>query len=135
MKKFWEGVLAFGPLICLVISIACIVLVYVGLFVMVIHAEMIGADPDEFSSMLLGIFGIVMMIGWLSFSFITIVFSMIDMFVFCVYACTNPNLDDGMKVLWCLLFVFFQLIIYPIYWCIYMRKQTNSDKKLLTNKK
>ena len=37
MKKFWEGVLAFGPLICLVISIACIVLVYVGLFVMVIH--------------------------------------------------------------------------------------------------
>lgn len=113
MKKFWEGVLAFGPLICLVISIACIVLVYVGLFVMVIHAEMIGADPEEFSSMLLGIFGIVMMIGWLSFSFITIVFSMIDMFVFCVYACTNPNLDTGMKVLWCFLFAFFHLLPVP----------------------
>lgn len=123
MKKFWEGVLAFGPLICLVISIACIVLVYVGLFVMVIHAEMIGADPEEFSSMLLGIFGIVMMIGWLSFSFITIVFSMIDMFVFCVYACTNPNLDTGMKVLWCFLFAFFSLITCPIYWCIYKRKE------------
>lgn len=52
MKKFWEGVLAFGPLICLVISIACIALVYIGLFVMIIHAEIIGADPDEFSSML-----------------------------------------------------------------------------------
>ncbi|MBO5325793.1 MAG: hypothetical protein J6A80_06145 [Lachnospiraceae bacterium] len=123
MKKFWEGVLAFGPLICLVISIACIVLVYVGLFVMVIHAEMIGADPEEFSSMLLGIFGIVMMIGWLSFSFITIVFSMIDMFVFCVYACTNPNLDTGMKVLWCFLFAFFSLITCPIYWCIYKSKE------------
>lgn len=123
MKKFWEGVLAFGPLICLVISIACIVLVYVGLFVMVIHAEMIGADTEEFSSMLLGIFGIVMMIGWLSFSFITIVFSMIDLFVFCVYACTNPNLDTGMKVLWCFLFAFFSLITCPIYWCIYKRKE------------
>lgn len=127
MKKFWEGVLAFGPLICLVISIACIVLVYVGLFVMVIHAEVIGADPDEFSSMLLGIFGIVMMIGWLSFSYITIVFSMIDMFVFCVYACTNPNLDTGMKVLWCFLFAFFSLITCPIYWCIYKRKEKKSE--------
>ena len=127
MKKFWEGVLAFGPLICLVISIACIVLVYVGLFVMVIHAEMIGADPDEFSSMLLGIFGIVMMIGWLSFSYITIVFSMIDMFVFCVYACTNPNLETGTKVLWCFLFAFFSLITCPIYWCIYKRKEKKSE--------
>ena len=127
MKKFWEGVLAFGPLRCLVISIACIVLVYVGLFVMVIHAEVIGADPDEFSSMLLGIFGIVMMIGWLSFSYITIVFSMIDMFVFCVYACTNPNLDTGMKVLWCFLFAFFSLITCPIYWCIYKRKEKKSE--------
>lgn len=122
MKKFWEGVLAFGPLICLVISISCIVLVHVGLFVMVIHAEMIGADPDEFSSMLLGIFGIVMMIGWLSFSYITIIFSMIDMFVFCIYACTNPNLETGTKVLWCFLFVFFQCITYPIYWCIKREK-------------
>lgn len=127
MKKFWEGVLAFGPLICLVISIACIVLVYVGLFVMVINAEMIGADPDEFSSMLLGIFGIVMMIGWLSFSYITIVFSMIDIFVFCVYACTNPNLDTGMKVLWCFLFAFFSLITCPIYWGIYRRKEKKSE--------
>lgn len=127
MKKFWEGVLAFGPLICLVISIACIVLVYVGLFVMVIYAEIIGADPDEFSSMLLGIFGIVMMIGWLSFSYITIVFSMIDMFVFCVYACTNTNLETGMKVLWCFLFAFFSLITCPIYWGIYRRKEKKSE--------
>lgn len=123
MKKFWEGVLAFGPLICLVISIACIVLVYVGLFVMVIYAEIIGADPDEFSSMLLGIFEIVMMIGWLGFFYLTIIFCMFDTFLFCVYACTNPNLDTGMKVLWCFLFAFFSLITCPIYWCIYKRKK------------
>lgn len=123
MKKFWEGVLAFGPLICLVISIACIVLVYVGLFVMVIHAEIIGADPDEFSSMLLGIFGIVMMIGWLGFFYLTIIFCMFDTFLFCIYACKNENLDTGMKVLWCFLFAFFSLITCPIYWCIYKRKE------------
>lgn len=122
MKKFLEGVLAFGPLISLVISIACIVLIYIGLFVMAIYAGITGADPEEFSSILLGIFGIVMLIGWITFSFITIVFCMIDMFVFCIYACTNPNLDTGMKVLWCFLFVFFQLITCPIYWCIYRRK-------------
>lgn len=123
MKKFWEGVLAFGPLICLVISIACIVLVYVGLFVMIIHAEIIGADPDEFSSMLLGIFGIVMMIGWLGFFYLTIIFCMFDTFLFCIYACKNENLDTGMKVLWCFLFAFFSLITCPIYWCIYKRKE------------
>lgn len=123
MKKFWEGVLAFGPLICLVISIACIVLVYVGLFVMIIHAEIIGADPDEFSSMLLGIFGIVMMIGWLGFFYLTIIFCMFDIFLFCIYACKNENLDTGMKVLWCFLFAFFSLITCPIYWCIYKRKE------------
>lgn len=123
MKKFWEGILAFGPLICLLISIACIALVYIGLFVMAIYATMTGADPEEFSSMLLGIFAIVMMFGWLSFSYITIVFCMIDMFIFCVYACINPNLDTGTKVLWCLFFAFFSLITCPIYWCIYKRKE------------
>ena len=127
MKKFWEGVLAFGPLICLVISIACIVLVYVGLFVMVINAEMIGADPDEFSSMLLGIFGIVMMIGWLGFFYLTIIFCMFDTFLFCIYACKNENLDTGIKVLWCFLFAFFSLITCPIYWCIYKRKEKKSE--------
>lgn len=123
MKKFWEGVLAFGPLICLVISIACIVLVYVGLFVMVINAEIIGADPDEFSSMLLGIFGIVMMIGWLGFFYLTIIFCMFDTFLFSIYACKNENLDTGTKVLWCFLFAFFSLITCPIYWGIYKRKE------------
>lgn len=127
MKKFWEGFLAFGPLICLVISIACIVLVYVGLFVMVIHAEIIGADPDEFSSMLLGIFGIVMMIGWLGFFYLTIIFCMFDTFLFCTYACKNENLDTGMKVLWCFLFAFFSLITCPIYWGIYKRKEKKSE--------
>ena len=127
MKKFGEGVLAFGPLITLVISIGCVVLINVGIFIMTMYAAMTGTDPEEFISILLGIFAIVMMLGWLGFFYLTIILCMIDAFLFCIFVCKNENLDTGMKVLWCFLFAFLSLITCPIYWCIYKRKEKKSE--------
>ncbi len=127
MKKFWEAVLAFGPLTTSIISVGCIALFEIGILFLAIYAAMTGTDPEEFSSMLLGIFAIVMMLGWLGFFYLTIIFCMFDTFLFCIYACKNENLDTGMKVLWCFLFIFFSPITCPIYWGIYKRKEKKSE--------
>lgn len=35
----------------------------------------------------------------------------------------NPNIDKGLKVVWCICLYMFNMFVFPVYWFIYIRKE------------
>ena len=113
MKKFWTGVLAFAPIVTLIGCFLIPVLVLLMLFVL----GMMKA-PEEFTNLLAVLF---MLSIWVCiFAFIAV--DIADMIVFSIFAFKNQQIDITYRSLWCGAFLTFQMMAFPVYWWIYMRK-------------
>lgn len=123
MKKFWNGVLAFGPVGLLLGSIGGILLVIVVLFIIGMFFAAMGVDLNEAQNNFLGVVGLFMMFFFYGCAFLSIPLCIADIIVFSIYAFKNPKLDQMMKTLWCCAFAGFQFMAFPVYWWIYMRKE------------
>lgn len=113
MKRFWTGVLAFAPIITLIGCFLIPVLVLLMLFVL----GMMKA-PEEFTNLLAVFF---MLSIWVCI-FIFIAVDIADMIVFSIFAFKNQQIDITYRSLWCGAFLTFQMMAFPVYWWIYMRK-------------
>ncbi len=115
MKRFWYGVLAFAPLVSMIGYFVVFALILLVTFIF----GMAGV-PDE--NMLGSIAALAMFVWmWLGI-FIVVATDIADMVVFTVLAVKNPQLDAAVKALWCGSFFTFQMVSFPIYWWIYLRK-------------
>ncbi len=123
MKKFWNGVLAFGPIVCLPVGIGCMIMPEVIVLLLAICSIITGTDPGEMSYDIMAVvFPLMIVVGIMSM-FLFLVWTVVDIVIFCIYAVKNPRLDDGGKALWCCLLIMLQFFVFPVYWWIYIRKE------------
>ncbi len=113
MKRFWTGVLAFAPIITLIGCLLIPMLVLLLLFVL----GMMGASDE-----LMNIFAIMFIISIWVCIFFFIAVDVADMIVFSIFAFKNQQIDITYRSLWCGAFLTFQMMAFPVYWWIYMRK-------------
>lgn len=133
MKKFWNGVLAFGPIVCLPISIGCMVMPEFIILLLAIFSIITGTEPGETSYAIMAILFTLMIVVGIISMFLFVVFTIADIVVFCIYAIKNPRLDDGGKAIWCCLFIALQFFVFPVYWWIYIRKEQQINTPITYN--
>ena len=113
MKRFWTGVLAFAPIATLIGCFLIPVLVLLMLFVL----GMMKA-PEEFTNLLAVLFMLSIWVCILIFIAVDIA----EMSVFSLFAFENQQVNSTYRSLWCGAFLTFQMMAFPVYWWIYMRK-------------
>ncbi len=113
MKKFWTGVLAFAPIVTL---IGCFLIPMLVLFLLFVLG-MVGAS-EEWMNILAIMF--ILSIWVCIFFFIAV--DVADMIVFSIFAFKNQQIDITYRSLWCGAFLTFQMMAFPVYWWMYMRK-------------
>ena len=65
----------------------------------------------------------IFMLGLVLFTLIAVILTFVLMIWYMIKACKNPELTTGMKVLWCVLLYCFNLVAFPVYWILYIRKE------------
>lgn len=65
----------------------------------------------------------IFMICLFAFELIGIALTFFMMVWYMIKTCRNPEFSTGMKVLWCALLYCVNLIAFPIYWFLYVRKE------------
>ena len=123
MKKFWNGVLAFGPLGLLLFCFCSILMVLVIIFGVSMFYTMTGTDLSDAQSNFMGFLAIATFLCAEGCAFLAIPFCIADIIVFSIYAFKNPKLVPGLKTVWCCAFVSLQFVAFPVYWWIYIRKE------------
>lgn len=115
MKKFWYGVLAFAPIVSMIGYFVVFALILLLTFILGMSGAM-----DENT---LGTITVIAMMVWMWLGiFILIGTDIADMIVFTVLACKNRKLEPAMKGVWIGSFFTFQMLAFPVYWWIYIRK-------------
>lgn len=66
---------------------------------------------------------VILMFGFLLFDLIGVVMTFVMMIWYMIKTCKNPEFSTGMKILWCALLYCFNLIAFPVYWFMYVRKE------------
>ncbi|MBQ7766145.1 MAG: hypothetical protein IJ397_04820 [Lachnospiraceae bacterium] len=133
MKKFWNGVLAFGPLVCFLISIGCMVIPEVIVLLFAIYSTAAGKEPNEAGFAIMAVVFTVMLVVGVITMFLFVIWTIADIVVFCIYALKNPRLDDGGKALWCCLLIALQFFVFPVYWWIYIRREQPNNTSVTYN--
>ncbi len=108
MKKNLNCILAFLPIVCLVVGIA-----------LVIIASLVGAMVGE--GFLLIICSIFSLLG-----FVIVVIGVLACFAVMVYfgilVCKRKDIEVSMKVLWCVMLYFLNILIFPVCYFVVLRK-------------
>ncbi len=106
MKKVLSCILSFLPLLL----IAFVIIAYI--VAVLVIGEGIMTTPE-----------IIAMICLLAVAVVAVILTFVLMIWYMIKACKNPDLSTGMKVLWCALLYCFNLLIYPVFWFMYIRKE------------
>ncbi len=65
----------------------------------------------------------IFMLGLILFELIAVVLTFALMIWYMIKACKNPEFSTGIKVLWCVILYCFNIIAFPVYWFLYIRKE------------
>ena len=106
MKKVLSCILSFLPLVL----IAFVIIAYI-VAAMVI-GEGIMTTPE-----------IIAVICLLLIAVVAVLLTFVLMIIYIVKACKNPALSTGMKVLWVFVLYSFNVLVFPVFWFIYIRKE------------
>lgn len=106
MKKVLSCILSFMPLLL----IAFVVIAFMVASIFIGEGNM--STPENIAMICLMLVAVV-----------AVILTFVLMIVYIVKAFKNPDLSTGMKVLWCALLYFFNLLIYPVFWFMYIRKE------------
>lgn len=122
MKKFWYGVLAFAPIVLLIICLASIILPIIAFFILGIGMGVSGSEVEGVMGLIVTLLILLMYAGFFIGCFGTVIITWVDIIVFIIDAIKNPKVDQNMKAVWCCLFIFAQTFVFPVYWWIYIKK-------------
>ena len=113
MNKKWGAMLAFAPLVSVVLIFLVIGLGLLSAFVY----GMTGGSSIESTTVAIWFF--------VCFIFVMIAFIMnlVGIIVFCILVCKNTQLETEIKVLWIILIIGLQFIAIPIYWWRHMKSK------------
>ncbi len=106
MKKALSCILSFLPLVMIVTTFIVL------LACMIIFGEGTMSTGETILAMGLIIFELI----GVALTFFMIVWYMIK-------TCKKPEFSIGMKILWCALLYCFNMIAFPVYWFLYVRKE------------
>lgn len=109
MKKNLNCILAFAPLVCVIAGI-----------VLVMISGIVGGIVGE--GAVLVICSILSILGFI-LVFAGVIADLVVMVYYGVLVCKRKDLEVGMKVLWCVLLYFFNILIFPICYFVVLRKE------------
>ena len=106
MKKVVSCILSFLPLVMIFLTMVVFFLSYF----IVGEGTMTAGET-------------IFMLGLVLFTLIGVVLTFVMMVWYMIKACKNPEFSTGIKVLWCVLLYCFNLVAFPVYWILYIRKE------------
>ncbi|HDS08669.1 MAG TPA: hypothetical protein ENN73_00450, partial [Firmicutes bacterium] len=111
-NKVILGFFTIWPVIYIFVFIlVAMIIVLIGIFT--------GGDEERFMPFLVGGSIILMM-----FHFATIIVIWVMIIIYIIKVINNPDFEQANKVIWCLLIFFASIIAMPIYWYLYIWKES-----------
>lgn len=123
MKKFWYGVLAFSPIVMIILSLVSVALLIALLFFLGMGMGVSNLEIEGVAGMLLGLLIMLVYAGFFIGIFGAVIINFVDIAVFWVHAAKNPKVEENMKVMWYCLLIGLQSAIAPIYWWKYIKNE------------
>ncbi|MBQ8247339.1 MAG: hypothetical protein IJZ42_09420 [Lachnospiraceae bacterium] len=123
MKKFWYGVLAFAPIVLIILSLLSVMLPILLIFIMGMGIGATGGEIEGALGAFVGIFITLSYGGFFIGIFCAVILNFVDIAVFCIHVAKNPKIEKNTKVMWYCMFIAMQCGIAPIYWWMYIKKE------------
>lgn len=105
MKKVLSCILSFLPGILLLISLMSVI--YISLYM---EGEIRGEDMALAISMIVT-------------SLLAVIACFGVMIIYVIKVYKNPQMSSGTKIMWYICLYFFNVLIFPVFWFIYIRKE------------
>ncbi len=109
MKKILSCLLSFLPLVLFAISMFFI-------FFMEISSLFWETTEPPFWFVFLAVFMVI-------FTLLMVIAVYAVMIYYIVIACRSPYLDTSMKALWCILLYLLNVLVFPVFWFVVIRKE------------
>lgn len=108
MKKNLNCILAFAPLVCVIAGI-----------VLVMISGIVGGIVGE--GAVLVICSILSILGFI-LVFAGVIATLVVMVYFGILVCKRKDIEVSMKVLWCVMLYFLNILIFPVCYFVVLRK-------------
>ncbi|MBO4980321.1 MAG: hypothetical protein J6C84_00270 [Lachnospiraceae bacterium] len=104
MKKTIMGILAFAPIVLIILGFAILFIMRMGVAL---------DEPLEGAAQFCGVLAVI-------FVLVAVALCYVDIVWFIVLACKNQRFDITQKVVWAIGIYMLNIFIFPVYWGMYI---------------